>query len=184
MTRYLALLRGINVGTANRIRMDALKRLFEEAGFVSVETYIQSGNVLFSSRLLEEETRGAIEGALLTGAQIKTRAVLRSANELHLLVERCPFSASEMEEAQRENPDIENSYVCLLAHEPSDAQLAALAAVPQGSDRYAVIGRDVYLLLSQSIRTSKLALRLQSILPDATVRNWNTMTKLSEMLAE
>lgn len=184
MTRYLALLRGINVGTANRIRMDALKRLFEEAGFVRVETYIQSGNVLFSSGMPEEETRGAIEGALLTGAQIKTRAVLRSANELHLLVERCPFSVSEMEDAQRMNAETESCYVCLLPHAPSADALAKLSAVAQGSDRYAVIGRDVYLLLTQSIRTSKLALRLQSILPDATVRNWNTMTKLSEMLAE
>jgi uncharacterized protein (DUF1697 family) len=46
---------------------------------------------------------------------------------------------------------------------------------------FVVLGRDIYLLLSQSIRTSKLAIRLQKLFPDMTVRNWNTITKLNEL---
>ena len=184
MTRYLALLRGINVGTSNRIRMDTLKRLFEEAGFSRVETYIQSGNVLFSSELPEEEARRAVETALYSGAQIKTVAVLRSAVELRRLLDHSPFSASEIIQAQRANTEGESRYVCLLPQLPAQPALQALSAVPLLGDRYARNGREIYLLLSQSIRTSKLALVLQKVLPDSTVRNWNTMSKLRELLTD
>ena len=57
--RYIALLRGINVGTSGRIRMDALKKLLEDVGFSRVSTYIQSGNVLFSSDLSEAAAKEA-----------------------------------------------------------------------------------------------------------------------------
>lgn len=182
MTRYLALLRGINVGTANRIRMDALKRLFENAGFSFVETFIQSGNVLFSSDLPEDEAIAAITYALKTGAGIETIVVLRAAREMKQLVERCPFSESEIAQARRANPEGESFHVLLLPQFPSADALEKLAAVSPDGGRYAVAGRDIYLLLDQSIRTSKLSIRLQRLFPAATLRNWNTISKLNEML--
>jgi len=179
--RYLALLRGINVGTSGRIRMDALKHLLEEARFCDVATYIQSGNVLFSSGNSEAAARETIERALKDGAAITTKAVLRTVQELEAMIRNCPFSAESIAEAQAKNTESESFYVCLLPQEPDAQTLLKLSAVEAQDDAFAVLGRDIYLLLGQSIRTSKLAIRLQKLFPDMTVRNWNTITKLNEL---
>ena len=181
MTRMFALLRGINVGAGNRIRMDALRCLFEDAGFSGVETYIQSGNVLFSTDAPEASLRDTISRILLEGAQIKTTAVLRSSYELAAILSNCPFSSEEIEAAQRDNAEGESFYVYLLPQAPAPEILRQLADLPQESDRFAIVGRDVYLLLRQSIRNSKLAIRLQKLFPEATARNWNTMNQLHQL---
>ena len=181
MTRMIAPLRGINVGAGNRIRMDALRRLFEDAGFSGVETYIQSGNVLFSTDTPEDEVRDTISRILLEGAEIKTTAVLRSAEELAATLSNCPFSSEEIEAAQRDNAEGESFYVYLLPQAPAPETLQKLASLPQESDRFAIVDRDVYLLLRQSVRNSKLALKLQKLLPEATARNWNTIRQLHRL---
>jgi uncharacterized protein (DUF1697 family) len=179
--RYLALLRGINVGSSGRIRMDALKSLLEEAGFANVTTYIQSGNVLFNSPLSEELAQTTIEQTLKENAAITTTAVLRTVEALADLMEHCPFSTQQIARAAEANTEGESFYVCLLPQEPDELARQKLAALEQGEDVLAVYQRTVYLLLSQSIRTSKLAIRLSKIFPTMTVRNWNTMTKLLEL---
>ncbi|NLI53608.1 MAG: DUF1697 domain-containing protein [Clostridiales bacterium] len=180
-TRFVALLRGINVAAANRIRMDALRRLFEEAGFTGTETYIQSGNVLFDAEEPEEAVRQKIALTLKTDAGIETTVVLRTDAELSELIARCPFSADEIEAAKRVNAEAESFHVCLLPQPPARTALDALAAVSPEGDRLVVVGRDVYLLLCRSIRLSKLAIRMQKIFPEGTVRNWNTISKLCEL---
>lgn len=181
MSRWIALLRGINVGTKGRIRMDALKQVFEDAGFSHVSTYIQSGNVLFDTDLPEQEAREAIEQALLSSATITTTATLRSAQELEALIQSCPFSADALAEAQHLNTEGESFYVCLLPQMPTEQALASLAKIPLAGETYVVSGRDIYLLLQTSIRLSKFAIRLQKLFPTATMRNWNTMCKLQEL---
>ena len=184
MMHYIALLRGINVGVANRIRMDELKRVFVSAGFTDVETYIQSGNVLFSSGLPEEEAREKIRIALENDAGIHTVVVLRSADALANILRQNPFSPDEIAAAQVANTESESFHVCLLPAPPTAAALDSLASIPLEGDVYAVVGRDVYLLLSKSIRLSKLAIRAQKALADATVRNWNTILKLNTLVNE
>ena len=179
--RYIALLRGINVSANGRIRMDALKQLMAKAGFARVVTYIQSGNVLFDSDLPESAARETIERALKDGAEITTAAVLRTADELHALVRDCPFTQDQIDAAQVANLDGESFYVCLLNNEPDDKALTKLAALEQGSDSFVLSGRTIYLLLTQSVRTSQLAIRINRIFPSLTSRNWNTMTKLNEL---
>ena len=176
--RYLALLRGINVGTSGRIRMDMLKRLLEDAGFREVVTYIQSGNVLFQSDLAEDSARATIERALQEGASITTTAIVRTAEELSQIIRDCPFSAQEIAHAQAINTEGESLYVCLLPKIPDERAFGSLSSVELGSDAHVICGREIYLLLSQSIRNSKLAIRLQKLVPGMTVRNWNTMAQL------
>jgi len=184
MTQSIALLRGINVGTANRIRMEDLRRLFMQAGFLDVETYIQSGNVLFASDLSEDAARGIIEELLAKGAGIKTTVVLRSGEELASIPANCPFSAEEIAQAQQANTEGESFHVCLLPQAPSPDALSKLESLPLEGDRFILAGRDLYLLLCRSIRVSKLAIKLQKLFPDATVRNWNTLTRLHELSAK
>ena len=181
MPTWIALLRGINVGASGRIRMDALKQLMEQAVFTRVVTYIQSGNVLFDSDLPESAARETIERALKDGAGITTTAVLRTADELHALVRECPFAQEQIASAQAANLDGESFYVCLLNEEPDEKAQTKLAALEQGSDSFVLSGRTIYLLLTQSVRTSQLAIRLNRIFPNMTSRNWNTMTKLDEL---
>lgn len=181
MYRYVALLRGINVGASGRIRMDALKHLLEDAGFSRVVTYIQSGNVLFDSALSEEDAKETIERVLKDSSNITTTAVLRNTEEFFGIIRNCPFSQAEIDEAQSVNKEGESFYVCLLPHAPSEHVLNQLTSAPSQEDRYLVSGRTIYLLLKQSIRISKLALRLQKLFPDMTARNWNTMIKLGDL---
>jgi uncharacterized protein (DUF1697 family) len=153
----------------------------ENAGLRRVSTRIQSGNVLFESDLLEQAAKEAIERALKDGATITTTAVLRTAEELDALTRNCPFSAEEIAASQAENAEGESFYVSLLTQLPSEQALTQLAFTPAEKDVYVISGRTVYLLLRQSIRNSKLAVRLLHAFPDATTRNWNTITKLSDL---
>ncbi len=161
--------------------MDALKQLMEQAGFSHVETYIQSGNVLFDSDLAETNAKETIERALQDGANISSTAVLRTAEELHALISDCPFSKEQIDEAQAVHPESESFYVCLLPHAPDVQSLEKLNKLDSNGDIFIVSGRNIYLLLRQSIRESNLAIQLQRMLPFMTVRNWNTMTKLDEL---
>ncbi|MCE5189466.1 MAG: DUF1697 domain-containing protein [Eubacteriales bacterium] len=182
MASCLALLRGVNVGSANRIRMEDLRRLFEQAGCSRVETYIQSGNVLFDTPLEESELAPKLEDLLKSGAAIQTSVILRSAEELRLAVSRLPFSADEIAAACARNLEGETLYL-LFAAKPPNPETLEKACGPTGTeDRFRVVGRDAYLLLSQSIRNSKLAVRLQDALSPVTARNWNTTLQLLERM--
>lgn len=181
MHSYIALLRGINVGTSGRIRMDALRKLLEDAGFSRVSTYIQSGNVLLDSELPEQDAKEAIERALKDGANITSIAVLRLVTDFAAILAQCPFSVDEIAQAQAANQEGESFHVFLLPKEPTQEALKKLAELPAQDDRYVLSGRTIYLLLRQSIRTSKLAIRLQRIFPDLTARNWNTMVQLNDL---
>ena len=182
MTQYLALLRGINVGAANRIRMDALKLLFEQAGFSSVETFIQSGNVLFCSPEPENAVVLKAEQALLDNAGIRTNVILRSAEELARAVSQLPFSQEEIASAAARNQEGESLYLLFAAQAPQDASKFEQTGLLIEGDAFRLAGRDGYLLLSQSIRTSKLASRQQKALMPVTARNWNTVCQLLERM--
>ena len=182
MTQYLALLRGINVGAANRIRMDALKLLFEQAGFIRVETYIQSGNVLFFSPEPEEAVVRKAEQALLANAGIRTNVILRSAEEFARAVSNLPFSQEEIASAAACNLEGESLYLLFAAQAPAIASKATQASSTLGGDAFHLVGRDGYLLLTQSIRNSKLAAQQQKTLLPVTARNWNTVCQLLEQM--
>ena len=182
MANYLALLRGVNVGSANRIKMDDLRRLFEQAGCSRVETYIQSGNVLFESQDSEEELVRKTEAALLEAVNIRTNVVIRSAEELHQAVANLPFSAAEIDGATAQNTEGECLYVLFAVAPPKPEALTKVEKSGESEDRFRVIGREAYLLLSQSIRASKLAVRLQNALSPVTARNWNTTLQLLERI--
>jgi uncharacterized protein (DUF1697 family) len=105
--KYLALLRGINVGSANRIKMPELKQIFLDAGFEDVQTYIQSGNIIFESRESNEEAVALrLEEALEKGMNAKIRVVLRNAAEMAAIVARSPFDPAD--------PDLSHQFVTFL----------------------------------------------------------------------
>lgn len=184
MITYIALLRGINVGGKNKVKMAELKGMFESIGFSRVETYIQSGNVLFEAEEeeTEEDLRRRIESEFAKVFGFTVIFVLRTAVEWERIIKECPFPETEIREAEAENTEGESMYVALLLHAPSQEKAEQLGAVKSGSDECRIRGRDAYLLLRQSIRNSKLAISLQKLDVSVTVRNWKTMNKLSDMV--
>lgn len=177
MPVYIALLRGINVGGKNIIKMAELKRMFEAMGMRRVQTYIQSGNVLFESEAEEAPLRQRIEHELEEAFRFSVIVVLRTAEELKRVAASCPFSEEEVPEAEATS-EAESLYVSFLLEEPSREGIERLSTFKNESDEYRVEGREVFLLFRHSIRNSKLANNLHKLDVPSTVRNWKTINKL------
>ncbi|WML32997.1 DUF1697 domain-containing protein [Clostridium sp. OS1-26] len=177
MTIYIALLRGINVGGKNIIKMADLKQMFEAMGFCEVKTYIQSGNVLFKSDEDEELLRKKIEHEIEVTFGFSVVVILRTAAELEQIIENCPFSEDAILEAES-SAEGESLYVALLPHTPSQEKIEHLMAYKSENEECQIKGREVFLLFRHSIRKSKLANNLHKLDVPATVRNWKTIKKL------
>jgi uncharacterized protein (DUF1697 family) len=181
MVTYIAFLRGVNVGGKNRIKMTELRQALAAAGLARVETYIQSGNIVFEVAGSDAELRQLIERLLAERFDVATTVILRTAAELARLVAACPFTSAEIAEAEAVNNEGESCYVALLAAAPTADELAALEHFTSKDDRLAIRGRDLYLLLGHSIRNSRLAGSLQRLAQPATLRNWQTINQLVAM---
>nr|WP_286906197.1 DUF1697 domain-containing protein [Clostridium sp. UBA1652] len=181
MMNYIALLRGINVGGKNIIKMAQLKAIFEDIGFQNVKTYIQSGNVLFSSDKSESVLINIIEEKIYTNVGFKVSVILRSEEELNKIIQNCPFSEKEILEVQG-NSSSEVLYVAFLKQEPLEENIDKFSVYETGEDKYKIIGRDVYLLFHDSIRNSKLGNNLGKLDNSATTRNWKTINKISDLV--
>jgi uncharacterized protein (DUF1697 family) len=90
--KYVALLRGINVGTTKRIEMKALVALFERSGYTDVSTYINSGNIFFESPKKTSQLRKEIEKSLMTEFSIEIPVIVKTAEELRQIVQAIPAS--------------------------------------------------------------------------------------------
>ncbi|AFM43162.1 hypothetical protein Desaci_4311 [Desulfosporosinus acidiphilus SJ4] len=180
MTTYIALLRGINVGGKNVIKMVDLKKVFEAMGLSDVQTYIQSGNVLFKSNEQEESLRNRLEHQIEATFGFSVTVVLRTSAELQQLISDYPFSEEETA-AAAEGSDFESQYVALLTHEPLKEKIVSLDTYANTNNQFQIIGRDVFLLLHQSIRNSQLANNLYKLGVPATMRNWKTISKIAAL---
>lgn len=175
MTVCIALIRGINVGGNNKIKMADLKIAFEQLGFEEVRTYIQSGNVLFRSDLSEVELRKKIESNLHNEFGVKKAvALVRTNEEIQQLLQDCPFTEVEIAEASQ-------LYVQMLDAPLNDEQAERIAGFEAEGERCVVQGRDIYLLLRPSILDSGFAKLFGKMKLPLTARNWNTMNKLGEL---
>jgi uncharacterized protein (DUF1697 family) len=89
-TRYAVLLRGINVGGRNKVLMGGLRAAFETAGYDTVSTYIQSGNVLLTAPAAQTDLEGAIEGMFEREFGLPLVVVIRSRAQMRAVVEDAP----------------------------------------------------------------------------------------------
>jgi uncharacterized protein (DUF1697 family) len=173
VSRYVSLLRGINVGPTNQVSMPELKQVYVDLGFDDVETYIRSGNVVFGSDDPPDVVRHRIESGIVERLGMSIDVVVRTHDELASVVERNPFP----------DADPKHLHVVFLA-EPMPGELTArLAEQDFGSDEYAPDGREVYLHLPNGFGRSRLATRMSALRAPVvgSVRNWRTVTKLSDL---
>jgi uncharacterized protein (DUF1697 family) len=172
--KYVALLRGINVGGKRSIRMADLRAMIEAAGGNNVVTYIQSGNVVFdhasrSSANLTVQLGRAISKA----AGFDVDVVVRTAGELGDAIENRPFKDAAPE----------TLHVMFLPERVTAAKLASIDPAAFVPDRYAIVGRELYLCLPDGLGNSKLAATLlrHKALAGATARNWRTVLAIAEL---
>lgn len=178
MQHYLALLRGINVGGKNLIKMDALKACFENLSFSNVRTYIQSGNVLFRTGESDRPgLTGRIEDALSHSFGYDLPVVLRSRLELQVIVAQAPQGFGSLPGDYR--------YDVIYLKEPLTASEAIQSvSLKEGVDQ--AYAGDGVLYFSRLIRKASQS-RLSRIISlpiyqSMTIRNWNTTTRLLEMI--
>jgi uncharacterized protein (DUF1697 family) len=177
MTIYIALIRGINVGGKNKVPMAVLKRALEAISLGKVQTYIQSGNVLFESADEAESLRQRIEGEIHKVFGIAATVVLRTAEQLKRIIANCPYSASSLLEG-------ESIQVSVLTEAPSQKAMDVLSANGTDIDEYLIHGEEIYFLFRQSVLDSKLAKNLQRLGGSVTSRNWKTLVKLDTLVQE
>jgi uncharacterized protein (DUF1697 family) len=170
--RYVALLRGINVGGKNKLPMRALTALFEAAGCRAVSTYIQSGNVIFEARSVAK-LPVLIARRIEEAHGLRVPVIVRSAEELSAIARGNPYG------------DEEGVHVMFLAEAPSAARVAALDPRRSPPDEFTVAGANLYLRLPSGVARTRLTndyfdRTLQTV---STLRNWRTLQKLVELAA-
>jgi uncharacterized protein (DUF1697 family) len=179
MSRYVALLRGINVGGKNLIGMPALAACFEAQGFTDVATYIQSGNVLFTAGGRAADLTARIAAALSKEFGYRASLVLRTREQLRRVVEEAPRGFGSKPALRR--------YDVIFLMEPLTAE-EALAQAPVNPDVDEVAAGDGVLYYSRLVaKASKSRLSRVTGLPiyqQMTIRNWNTTTRLLALMAQ
>lgn len=183
MTVYVALLRGINVGGHNKVKMDQLRSMFLSIGLNRVQTYIQSGNVLFVSEDDETTLRQRIEQEIERVFSLSTTVVLRTSVELERIIASCPFPQALEIESQAATPmeKVETLYVSLLLEPPAPESVEQLSGFTSDMEEFRIHDTEVYLLLREGVRNSKLAINLFRLNVPSTMRNWKTMNKLNAL---
>ena len=175
--RSVALLRGLNVGAHNRISMKDLLSVFESVGCTGLESYIQSGNVLFdASAALLKKVPALVEAALVKDFEISSPVVVRDGKELAAVVKNNPFLR------RGEAPG--TLHVGFLLAVPEAARVKALDPNRSPPDEFLVKGRELYLHTPNGLGRTKLSnawfdSKLGVV---STVRNWNTVLELAQRL--
>ena len=169
MPRYVALLRAVNVGGTGRLPMNELKAMCVDAGFSAVETYIASGNVLFSSDASEEAVRAALESRLSQRTDRPAAAFVRSAPEMRAVLRANPFTDAGPAQV----------YVIFLHAAPGED--IESRARGRSDERIAVGRREVYVHFPSGMGNSKLRL---DELSQGTARNMNTIARLVDLISK
>lgn len=176
MTRYALLLRGVNVGTKNSLAMAELRTMLTKLGCADVQTYVQSGNAVFDTKLGEATLTTAIEHALNAYMGRPIATTLRTLERMQAVVDGNPFSKVATKPA----------YLCVtfLSHAPTKTEVAPLDAQDWKPELFKVVGKEIYTWHPNGQGRSPLAAALGKLpLRGAvTTRNWNTVLKLVEML--
>jgi len=174
--KYIALLRGINVGGKRKLKMADLRASVSKIGFTEVSTYIQSGNLFFSA----EEKDSAILEELLAKHLLKEYTY-----EIPIIIR----TAEEFENIQSKNSflnviDLKQLNLIFLKEQPAQEQLKAFQSLEFTSEELKFEGKHLFVHYTQGVRNSKLSNNLieKKLNTKATTRNWKTVIKIGDLL--
>ncbi len=186
MPTHVALLRGINLGGRNKVAMADLREIVSSLGHADVATYIQSGNVVFTSPDTDTgQLADALEEQISQRLGLRPSVMVLTRDELNQMIADNPYP-------QEPNPKFVHAIV--RRSKMSAAGIAAVAAAQKrandkgSNDEATVIGRALYLHTPDGFGRSELAIQLtkpataRSPDPAGTARNWSTMLKLKTLL--
>ena len=169
MPRYVALLRAVNVGGTGKLPMTELMAMCVDEGFTDVQTYIASGNVVFSSKLGAPKVKAALEKRLHAYAGKPVGVAVRSADEIAAVLKANPFPKAPP-----------NTTVAIFLDEPPPKD--ALKGIKGQQDEQMRLGkREIYVAYGSGMGRSKLKIPAAA---NGTARNLNTIAKLAELVAQ
>jgi uncharacterized protein (DUF1697 family) len=173
--RQIVLLRGINIGSRNRIAMPALREVFISAGFEDVRTYLQSGNVVLSSDVDSEQLAQECERRIAKAFGLNVDVVVRTRDELARVVRRNPLGNVAV------NP--KRYQVTFLQSELMPGVVDDLATLAVAGEQLIAVGRELFAWHPEGVARSKLGTRLagRGLGVKATTRNWATTTNVLAM---
>jgi uncharacterized protein (DUF1697 family) len=177
VSSYVALLRGINVSGRNKIPMAELRTLFETLKCEDVVTYIQSGNVVFSSLAKPVKVANDIAAGIKREFGFEIPVVVRTRAELAKVAASNPYLVTGADESKL--------HVTFLAEKPTAAAIATLDHDRGPPDEFTVAGREIFMLLPNGMGRTKLTIDYfeKRLGTRGTARNWNTVNKLLDLMA-
>src|ERR1700689_2595343 len=178
MTVYVAMLGGFN-GGGNSLKMDWLRQACEGLGLQNVRTYVQSGNIVFSSRASAAKLVPTLKATIDAQTRLPVTVVLRSAADMERIVADNPF-------LRQKGIDVTKLHVTFLGKAPVKPALDRLDALAGTRDQYRLAGAAVYLNFPINYGETKLSNgAIEKLLGvGATTRNWKTVTTLHAMAME
>jgi uncharacterized protein (DUF1697 family) len=177
MPVIISMLRGVNVGGHNVIKMEALRELYKSLKLREPQTYVQSGNVVFATDEKNlDKLAGRIENAIERSHGFRPSVILRTISELRAVIAKNPFAARRGIEPNR-------LLVTFLAADPGHAIRAQVLKIKCEPEELCANGRELYIYFPNGMARPKLSFAtLERTLKIAgTGRNWNSVTKLLEM---
>jgi uncharacterized protein (DUF1697 family) len=174
--KYVAFLRGINVGGKNKIKMETLREVCSSLGFSDVKTYINSGNVIFETAKTDEKRLAEkIESAIEKEFGLKIKVIVRSIAEIENIIANNPF------DGQFEND--KDLHVFFLDDELPQEKCELLLANNNENEMFAVQNREIFCLLRISVLDSLIGKDYigKKLKVSATARNWRTVNKILEL---
>ncbi|MGH9431631.1 MAG: DUF1697 domain-containing protein [Terriglobia bacterium] len=177
MAVIISMLRGVNVGGHNKIKMDALRALYESLELRDPHTYVQSGNVIFRTEerdlvLLTQRIENGIERRF----GFRPNVIARTASELRDVMARNPF-------VERRGIVPSKLLVTFLASDPGPEARDKVLAIKTSPEELRIDGREFYIYFPNGIARAKLpwAAIEKTLKTPGTGRNWNSVTKLLEI---
>lgn len=176
MTKYIALLRGINVSGHHVIKMEALRSAMVELGLSNVSTYIQSGNILFENNDDKAKLEMLIKNKIFQKFGFDVATIVLTPDELKITLSDNPFAATTPDDSVQ-------PYVGFMSAIPDVTLVAVLKSQDYRGDKFNVIDKRMYLWYADSAGNTKLsnALIEKKLNVKMTARNWKTVKKLIEL---
>ncbi len=175
--KYVALLRGINVGGNNKIKMEALKTVFEKAGYTNVRTLIASGNVIFDSTDKNQQAMGMIlEKAVLKTFNVSSRILVLSQKEMNDVLDGMPMLWKKENDLRM--------YVCFIFPTMKVSDAAKEVPVKEGIDVMDIGDSVLYMSTKlEGITKSGLSKMIGTkMYKEMTMRNFNTTKRIVDMM--
>ena len=173
--KYVAFLRGINVGGKNKVKMETLREALSTQGFANVKTYINSGNVIFETTKTDDKKLAEIiENAIENEFSLKIKVMVRQMSEIENIIKHNPFAG------QFEND--KDLHVFFLDKELPTEKRELLLSNNNENEMFAVQNREIFCLLRVSVLDSLLGKDYigKKLKVSATARNWRTVNKITE----